>query len=383
MECLRDLFSLPPDDTYLNGASRSPQLVAAAEAARRALLWREENSGMPIEAFFSPVAKLRSAFAQVIGSSEPDRVALIPAASYGIATVAKNLPLERGQNIIVVQDQFPSNYYTWQRLCAETGAELITVCQPTDASASWSDRILDAITPNTAAVAIAHLHWSTGTIFDLEAMRKRTDEVGAWLVVDGTQSLGAYPFDVNKIRPDAVVAGGYKWLLGPYGCGYAWYGPRMDDGVPLEENWINRQGSDDFSRLSEYQDAYRPLATRYSVGESSNFIMVPMQQAGLDLLNRWVPGSVQEYTKALWDSIEPAMTDLGVRVPRSGGFHLVGLRLPDHIDADKLKATLAERSISVSYRGALVRVSPHVYNTPEDMSRFVEGLRDSRRVTRT
>ena len=383
MQSLRELFSLPAHDTYLNGASRSPQLIAAADAARDALGWRESNSGMPIDAFFAPVARLRASFARLIGSSEADRVALIPAASYGIATLAKNLPLENGQNIIVVQDQFPSNYYAWHRLCAERGARLITVGQPTDGTDSWSDRVLEAINESTAAVAIAHLHWSTGTIFDLEAIRKRTDDVGAWLVVDGTQSLGAYPFDVGRIRPDAVVAGGYKWLLGPYGCGYAWYGPRMDDGVPLEENWINRQGSDDFSRLSEYQVAYRPLATRYSVGESSNFIMVPMQQAGLDLLNSWAPDTVQRYTEKLWAGIQPELADLGLEMPAAGGFHLVGLRLPSHIDEGLLRAILAERSISVSYRGELVRVSPHVYNTPEDMGRFAEALRDSVTTTRT
>ena len=383
MESLRELFSLSPADTYLNGASRSPQLVAAAEAARQALRWREGNSGMPIEAFFGPVSQLRSSFARLINSPEPDRVALIPAASYGIATVAKNLPLRSGQNIIVVQDQFPSNYYAWQRLCTERGATLITVQRPTDEDDSWSDRILDAINEHTAAVAIGHLHWSTGTVFDLEAIRNRTDDYGAWLVVDGTQSLGAYPFDVQRIRPDAVVAGGYKWLLGPYGCGYAWYGPRMDDGVPLEENWIHRKGSDDFSRLSEYQDAYRPLATRYSVGESSNFIMVPMQQAGLDLVNSWAPDAVQRYTQGLWTGVERELVDVGVVLPHSGGYHLVGLRLPSQIDTEKLKATLADRAISVSYRGPLVRVSPHVYNTPDDMGRFAEGLRDSLRATRT
>ena len=383
MECLRELFSLPANDTYLNGASRSPQLVAAAEAARRALHWREVNSGMPIEAFFAPVARLRSSFAQLIGSAEPDRVALIPAASYGIATVAKNLPLESGQNVIVVQDQFPSNYYAWHRLCAEKDAQLTTVRPPDGETGSWSDRVLEAIDERTAAVAIAHLHWSAGTLFDLQAIRKRTDDFGAWLVVDGTQSIGAYPFDVARIRPDAVVAGGYKWLLGPYGCGYAWYGPRMDDGIPLEENWINREKSDDFSRLSEYQSTYRPLATRYSVGESSNFIMVPMQQAGLDLLNGWAPEAVQRYTEKLWSGVETELADLGIKVPRGGGFHLVGLRLPGHFDTEKVKEILAARSISVSYRGDLVRVSPHVYNTPDDMGRFLEALRDSLAVTRT
>ncbi|WP_116108360.1 aminotransferase class V-fold PLP-dependent enzyme [Lewinella sp. IMCC34191] len=373
----RSLFSLPPDETYLNAASRSPQLKAAAQAAREALRWREEHSGMPIPAFFEPVARLRASFARLMNGKESDRVALIPAASYGIATVARNLPLKSDQEVIVVQDQFPSNYYSWHRRCEETGARLVTVPKPANAI-RWSDRILEAISPRTAAVAIPHLHWSDGTVFDLEAIRARTDEVDAWLVIDGTQSVGALAFDVERIRPDALIAGGYKWLLGPYGCGYAWYGLRMDDGIPLEENWINRAGSDDFGSLARYSHAYRPLATRYSVGEHSNFISIPMQQAGLDLLNSWSPDTIQNYTKGLWESIEGELEKLDLPLPTACAHHLVGLKLPGHINLEKLKAELTARKISVSYRGEMVRVAPHVYNTEEDMGRLVEAIGSSK-----
>ncbi|NJB85842.1 selenocysteine lyase/cysteine desulfurase [Lewinella marina] len=377
MECLAELFSLQPGEAYLNGASRSPQLKSAAEAARAALQWREENSSMPIEAFFEPVARLRSSFAQLIGASEADRIALIPAASYGIATVAKNLPLQRGQHIIVVQDQFPSNYYAWQRRCADAGAKLKTVARPNDGS-SWSDRVLEAIDENTAAVAIAQLHWSDGTLFDLAALRERTNDVGAWLIIDATQSLGAYPFDVNRIRPDAVIAGAYKWLLGPYGCGYAFYGPRMDGGVPLEENWINREGSHDFSRLAHYQHAYRPLAARYSVGEHSNFLCVPMQQAGLDLLNRYGPQALQDYTAGLWVEVAPELAELDIHLPTCRAHHLVGIRLPSIVGMERLTRELDHRKVMVSFRGDLVRVSPSWYNRPDELHRLAEAIAAAR-----
>ena len=327
---------------------------------------------MPIADFFEPVARLRGSFARLINAPDADRVALIPAASYGLATVARNLPLNRGQEIVVVEDQFPSNYYTWHRRCAETGARLITVARPTGGE-SWSERVLEAIGPRTAAVAIAQLHWADGSWFDLEAIRSRTDEVNAWLVVDGTQSVGAFPFDVQRIRPDALVAGGYKWLLGPYGCGYAWYGPRLDDGVPLEENWINRQGSDNFSALARYTDAYRPLAARYSVGEHSNFLMVPMQQAGLDCLNNWGPENVQAYLATLWSEAAVRLRELGIAFPARSAWHLVGLRLPPQLAVERLQEELLHRKIAVSYRGAVVRVSPNVYNVAEDLQRFIEA----------
>ena len=373
--CQRHLFPLSPDEAYLNGASRSPQLRAGAQAMRAALAWREENNGMPIEAFFGPVQKLRATFARLVGSHEAERVALIPSASYGIATVAKNLPLRRGQHVIVVQDQFPSNFYAWEGRCADAGASMRTVARPAPGS-EWSTAVLENIDERTAAVAIAPLHWSDGTIFDLRAIRQRTEEVGAWLVVDGTQAIGAYPFDVEVIRPDALIAGGYKWLLGPYGCGYAWYGPRMDNGKPLEENWVNRAGSDDFSQLANYQRAYRPLAGRYSVGEHSNFLTLPMQQAGLEQVLEWTPEEVQIYTANLWAKQLIPLRALGIELADKRAHHLVGLRLPG-LDIDRLKRALIDRRVSVSYRGDAVRVSPSVYNTEEHMGKLVEGIREA------
>ena len=370
----KHLFSLPDGESYLNGASRSPQLRSAAAAARSALEWRERNSGMPIADFFQPVARLRESFARLVGANDLNRVALIPAASYGLATVARNLPLRAGQEIIVVEDQFPSNYYVWERRCAETGATIRTVARPREGG-NWSERVLDAIGPNTAAVAIAQLHWADGYAFDLAAIRDRTDDIGAWLVVDGTQSVGAFPFDVERIRPDALVAGGYKWLLGPYGCGYAWYGPRLDDGVPLEENWINRSGSDDFSKLAEYQSAYRPLAGRYCVGQHSNFLMVPMQQAALDQLLAWGQEEMQAYLQSLWLPVLEPLRELGVSITRPTAWHLIGLRFGRSEIVSRLQSELAKRGVSVSYRGDAVRVSPNVYNQPEDMAELLAGVR--------
>ncbi len=376
----RHLFPEKAVAGYLNGASRAPQLKAVEAAAKHALWWRTENSAMPIPDFFEPIVELKQQFAKLINAKEYERVALIPAASYGLSTVAKNLPVTYGQNIIVVEDQFPSNYYPWMALGADAGAVVRTVAKPAaGSSGTWSERVLEAIDKDTAAVAIANIHWADGTLYDLHAIRQRTHEVGAWLIIDATQSLGAMPFDVNSLAPDAVIAGGYKWLMGPYGCGYAWYGPRMDDGRPLEENWINRQGSDDFRNLVNYTDTYRPLANRYCVGQHSNFLITPMQIAALQQVNSWGQENIQEYCAGLWTVIADELDKLGVILPTNRAHHLVGLRLPDSIDREKLVAAINHRGLKVSYRADAVRVSPHVYNTPEEMAELVGALRVAQR----
>ena len=131
------------------------------------------------------------------------------------------------------------------------------------------------------------VHWADGTIFDLEKIRKKTKEVGALLIIDGTQSVGAMPFDVNKIKPDALVCAAYKWLMGPYGSAFCYYGEAFDNGFPIEESWINRKNSEDFSQLINYQEDYSEGARRYNVGQQSNFINVAMLTAAINQLNSW------------------------------------------------------------------------------------------------
>ena len=377
----RHLWPEPATNGYLNGASRAPQLKSVAAAAREAIAWREENPGMPILHFFEGPQAVKAEFAQLIGCQEVERIALVPSASYGLATVAKNLPIAKGDNLIVVAEQFPSNYYVWKKLCAEVGAELRVIAKPAVGSGeSWSDRVLAAIDTRTAAVAIGQLHWADGSLYDLTALRKRTTEVDAWLVVDGTQSVGTYPINISKLPLDALVCAGYKWLQGPYGCGYAYYGERMDNGKPLEENWINRAGSENFAQLVNYQDGYRPLAGRYSVGEHSNFLMMPMQLAALKQVNDIGPATVQKYTADLWKEIAEDLAAIGVILPKQRAHHLVGLRLPKHLDVTALADRLMGRGISVSYRGDAVRVSPNVYNTTNDLMAILEELQQLDRL---
>jgi selenocysteine lyase/cysteine desulfurase len=233
---------------------------------------------------------VRALFARMVGVSNASRIAIVPAVSYGLAAAARNLPIGRGRNVVVSEEQFPSNVHVWRSACRRGGAELRVIAPPVDGAGrgeAWNTAVLEAIDVATAVVALPHLHWTDGTRFDLQRIGERAREVGAALVVDGTQSVGALPFDVAQIRPDALVCAGYKWLLGPYSLGVAYYGPRFDEGEPLEETWIGRAGSEDFRSLVLYRDDYRPGAARYDVGEPSNFALMPMLETALGLVLEW------------------------------------------------------------------------------------------------
>ena len=227
--CQKGEFRLDEGAHFLNCAYMGP-LPKSVEAAGVARI-RRKCSPTPFlsEEFFTGCDRLRERFAALVGGVT-ERVAILPSASYGIATAARNLPIEAGQNIVILEEQFPSHVYAWRRLAAETGGELRTVERPgpPPSAEAWNQRILDAIGPGTAVVALPHCHWTDGTRIDLEAAGARAREVGAALVIDGSQSIGAVPFDVSVIQPDALITVGYKWLMGPYSTSLGYFGPRFD-----------------------------------------------------------------------------------------------------------------------------------------------------------
>ena len=358
----------------------SPLLRSVEEAGMKGIRKKRDPSRLSHQEFFYDVDEVRRLFSAIIYNDDYQRVAVIPSVSYGMAVVAKNLPIAAGDNIVVLGEQFPSNVYCWQKLAAQRGAELKTVDAPITSQGrgqQWNERLLEAIDERTRLVAIAHFHWSDGTRFDLTALRQRTREVGSWLVVDGTQSIGAYPFSVQEVQPDALICAGYKCLMGPYGTTLAYFSEAFDQGEPLDEGWCNRHASEDFTKLVHYQNAYQPGALRYDVGERSNFITIPMMGQALQEIISWEVENIQYYCKSLVDPFVDSLADTGYQIeePAYRGSHLFGIRCPSRVSLDALQKALGEAQISVSVRGTSVRVSPHVYNELADLERLSDCLR--------
>ncbi len=382
LTCKRAEFSLPPNLHYLNCAYMGPIPRVVQEAGIQGVLRKADPSRIVANDFFAESDRARALFAQLIGAETPQRVAIIPAASYGIATAARNIPVAPGQNVVISGEQFPSNVYTWRELCRHAGLELRTI-RPPDRVAqrgrTWNERIFDAIDTGTAIVALPHVHWTDGTRFELVPIGRRAREVGAALIVDATQSLGALPFNLSEVQPDALICAAYKWLLGPYSLGLAYYGPRFDAGQPLEENWAGRKGSEDFRGLVNYVDEYQPGALRYDVGERSNFALMPMLVAGLELILAWSPERIQQYCAALTRSPLQRAAELGYSVEEeaSRGAHLFGIRAPQQVDLARLQQELQNRQVFASLRGSALRVSPNVYNNQEDLHALLDVLENA------
>ncbi len=381
LSCRREQFSLPDDLHYLNCAFMAPLPRDAEEAGVEGLRRKRVPTGITAADFFTESDELRRLFAALIGGARAERIAIQPGVSYGVAVAARNLPVARSQNIVLVDEQFPGNVLAWRRKATEVGAEIRTAAPgPAGArGAVWNEHLLDAIDRDTAIVAVPHVHWADGTRFDLAEVGRRCREVGAALVVDGTQSVGALPFDVREVQPDALICAGYKWLFGPYSVALSYYSERFDEGIPLEETWIGRAGSEDFQGLVRYEDAYQPGALRYDAAERSNFALLPVAVASLRLVGDWRPERVQAYCGDLTRSVLEEALSLGFTVeePRWRAAHLFGLRMPEGLELDALARALRSRNVVASLRGTALRLSPHVYNDDADVGALLEGLREA------
>jgi selenocysteine lyase/cysteine desulfurase len=318
---------------------------------------------------------VRALFASLIGAPRAC-VALVPSVSYGIAVAARNLPVASGDNIAVIDQEYPSNYYSWQRLARERGAQIRTAVAR--GGSSVTDAIVSAIDRRTAVVAVSNCHWTNGTLVDLPRVAATARRYDAALVVDASQSLGALAFDIAEIRPDFLVTVGYKWLLGPYGLGYMYVDERWHaNGEPLEESWLNRRGADNFATLADYTDEYGPGAQRFNQGESAQFYLLPMALAALTQIAQWTPARIQqqlsEWTREL--SLRAPALGLTCAEPAQRVGHMLGLTARGTLPPDLFSA-LAARDVYVGARGNNIRVSPHLHSTAADLERLIATLQE-------
>ena len=375
----KDKFKIPENVTYLNGAYMSPSLKSVEKIGHEAISQKCFPYEVGAKDFFIHSENLRKQFASFIEVPDYHNIAIIPSVSYGMANVANNIKLKSGDEIIIVDGQFPSNVYAWQKVAQKNNASIKIIKPPATFEKRgeiWNQSIIDAINDSTKVVTLGPLHWADGTLFDLKTIREKTKSHNALLIIDGSQSVGALPFSVKEIEPDALIVVAYKWLLGPYSFGMAYYSDYFNDGEPIENNWINRYNSEDFSGLVNYESRYQPKAGRYNMGEYSNFVNTPMLAKSLEQLKEWNPEQIQEYCHRISKKAIGELRSLGCFIEEDTyrAKHLFGVYLPKHIDLAKLKLKFKENNIFVSFRGNAIRVSCNVYNDESDFEKLVASF---------
>lgn len=374
LENQRHLFDIPENIAYFNCAYNAPQLKRSSECLMHGVLSKNHPWERTAQSFFQDAETIRVLAAEIFGGKS-DNYAISPSASYGISTAARAIEpqLNSGDKILLLEAEFPSNVLAWQRLAKETQAEIITVNQPVDQN--WTRSIEEAIVKGIKVISISACHWTNGVRLDLVNISNIARSIGAFLVIDATQSLGAVPLDLNSIQPDFLVAAGYKWLLCPYGFGLLYVSDSWQDARPLEETWLSRTNAENFSELVNYSESYQQGARRFDVGEKCTPTILPGVIAALEQIKAWGVEHIARYISSINLEIRNKLSELnfGLTDPLYSSPHILGAQLPANFRGN-IVAQLSSRHVFISQRGPSIRFSPHLHVDQSDLDRLLLSL---------
>ena len=363
LPCQRRLFEVPADVSYLDAAAWSPLPLCVRAAGEAGLLAKSRPWDHPREAIPPQVERARAAAARLIGA-EPDDVAIVGAVSHAMAVAARNLAPAPGGRLLRVADEFPSLRFAFDQLAAARGLTVEEVARPPDGD--WTAALLAAIArpgaPPLAVATLTPLHWTDGSLIDLDRLAPALHAAGAALVIDATQAVGAVPVDVARWRPDFLAFPTYKWALGPYGLAFLYAAPHRQDGVALEAHVGNRPPA--------------VGARRYDRGELNDPVALPMAAAGLELIAGWGVPAVTARLRWLTDRLAESLGALGLPItpPSLRAPHILGVRPAGGVP-HKLIETLCRSNVFASERAGALRLSPHVWVEEHDLARCVAAIK--------
>ena len=364
--CQRHLFDADDDLSYFDCAAISPLLRASVAAAESAIDLRAKPWLLSKASWFESADERRSLVGRLLGCS-PGDVALVPSTSYAAALCVRACALTAKLSILALPDEFPSTFQTWQSVARSTGARIIIV-EP-DAGEGWTEAVLRALTPGVGLVSVPTVRWTDGARLDVARIARAARDCGALMFVDATQSLGAMPLDVRSVPAHFIAASGYKWLLGPYGHSYLYVAPECQEKAPLEENWIAREGADDFARLTRPRPRYRSGARRFDAGQQAGFELGAMACAALRQIDSWGVERISTALGRITDRIERSARSAGLAIAAEGrrAPHIVSVAVGHVCDVQE---QLVRSKVRASLRAGLLRLSPHLFIDEHDIRRL-------------
>tara|TARA_A100001388_G_C28728166_1_gene480079 strand:- start:122 stop:1273 length:1152 start_codon:yes stop_codon:yes gene_type:complete len=375
ISCQRNLFNIPDEIVYLNTAYISPLSLKVEKAINKGCKLETEPWKIDPEFhFFHQIKETKIIFSNLFNISYKN-VSLIPSASYGISTAANNIKLTKTKNkILILKDQFPSNVYPWMELSKKQEGILEIIDDLNETT--LTEEIINKISEEVAVVAIPNIRWTDGYIIDLKKVSDACKKFDVNLILDLTQSAGAMQIDLKEINPEFAIIANYKWMLGPYSTGFLYISDKFIDGVPLEETWIGRKNSQDFSKLTDYQSLYNSDSIRFDMGQRANFSLLPGVKAALEQLHDW---SIRKIENTLYQNnliICKGLSELGFEIlsEKNRAPHFISARLPGY-DGNLFINILKKNKIFISERSGFLRITPHLWNNEEDFFKLINCLK--------
>jgi len=361
---------------YCNAASTGPlpartRVLLDQWSALRAEPWR-----ITLEDQFGALRTGRECCAALIGA-DADEIALVPNTSTGINIAAQILPVRAGQTILGHDGEFPAHVYPWMARARATGATFEQLPLRDDGLPDW-DAVPERLARGDVAVlAVSWVSFVSGDRADLATLGTLCRKHGVRFAVDGIQGVGVVPLDVHACQIDVLACGAQKWLLSPWGSGFCYVRRELvTQSEPLMVGWLAMQGSEDFSRMLDYDFTYHDDARRFEVATIPYQDMAGMNES-LGLLNEIglaeVSRSITSLAARLVDGV--ANLDGVTRVTPRDANRRAGIVSVRVSDAARVSRALDDAHVVHSLRGrGVIRFSPHIYNTADEMDCIVEVL---------
>ena len=374
-ELRRTEFPWTESTIYLNNASVGPlpertRRVLEAFNRRRAAPFQ-----LPDRELFITMGESRRLAAELLGAA-PEEIALTINTGFGLSLAARALPLRPGDIVLASDREFPANVYPWM-LLKDIGVTLELA--PTTPE-GWPDEnyLLERLRdPRVRVLAVSLVQFSNGYAVDLARLSAATRASGTYLVVDAIQGVGQITVDLRETPVDVLSCGAQKWLLSPWGSGFMYVrGELIRELRPAVTGWMAFEGTEDFTRLTQYNDTLRGDARRFEL------ITLPYQDfagmnASLELLLGLEIPRIRKHLDSLHAPVLAWAARSGARVVSPQGARGSGILCVAPANVGEAFRALKAARIIASMREGAIRLSPHAYNTLEEMEHVVEVLEDS------
>ncbi len=368
----RDEYAITEQYAFLSHAAVSPLSRRIVDAVANQLHRAASEPAVRLfPEIFTLMADLRQRLAQLINARESSEIVLMPNTAMGLNSAAVSLPLRTGDNVLVLEGDYPANIYPWQQLAYKG---VLTKMVPQRAGGLDVDALAARIDRRTRVIALSTAMFATGFRNDIATVGRMCKERGIFFVVDAIQTLGAFPIDVQACAIDFLAAGSQKWLLSAPGAGFLYVRRELLD--ELEPGaYVGASSVVDPMNYLDYNLTFPPSAERFNLG-TPNIMGAVALHAAVGMLQEVGSRLIEQRVTTLVDALINDLTERGHSLAadtapehRSG---IVVVQLPNPEVACK---RLEEAGVIATVRGGL-RLAPHFYNTLEEVMRVGEVLGD-------
>jgi cysteine desulfurase/selenocysteine lyase len=370
-----ELFGPFKNRVWLNAAHQGPLPRAAATMAREMIAQKVAPATLPDESFFELPERLRASLGRLIGAPADD-VILANSTSYGLDLLAHGLGLQPGDEVLLVDGDFPATITPW--LILESAGVRIRRLTP-DQRPLTADEVARAITPATRVLCCSWVFSFTGEAINPAAIGQVCRERGVMFVLNGSQAVGARPVDVPAMNIDALVSCGFKWLCGPYATGFCWLTPQLRERLTYRQAyWLTQMHGTDLS--TEIPDAVREHqhAEQYDVFCPANFLNFAPWLTSIELLLKLgidrVAAHDQRLVQQIIDAVKASSWRLTSPADEPERSTLVLLEHDDETVMRRTATRLADHGFDIAQRAGRLRLSPHLYNTAVEIDKALDIL---------